>query len=69
MQVVVRMVDELLHHGRVVVRRDAPVGQAARGGFGQPAPLRIAEPAKRLVDLPEESLQLTMVSNAGGLPA
>lgn len=52
------MVRELLHHGRVVVRRHAAIGQAADGGFGQLPPLGIAEPAVRLVHLPKKCLQL-----------
>jgi len=51
------MVGELLHHGRVVMRRDPPVRQAPGGGFGKVAPLRIAQPAIGLVHLPEEHFQ------------
>ena len=56
--VVARMVDELAHHRRVVVRRHAAVGQAPRRRLGQPPPLRIAQPAVGLVDLAEERFQL-----------
>ena len=57
-----RVVGELLHHRRVVVRRHAAVGQAARRGLGQAPPLRVAQPAVGLVDGAEVLLQLAHAS-------
>ena len=37
---------ELLHQGRVVMRRHAAVGQAAQRGLGEVAPLRVGQVAK-----------------------
>ena len=56
--VVVRVVGELAHHGRVVMRRDAAIGQATRRGFGQAAPLRVAQPAIGRIHLAEEGFEL-----------
>jgi hypothetical protein len=63
------VVRELADDGRVVVRRHAPVGQAARAGLGEAPPLRVAEPAVGLVGGAKEGLQLGHGGKGGRLAA
>ena len=53
------MADELLHHGRVVMRCDASVWQAPGGGLGQAAPLCITHPAIGFIDQSEKCFQFS----------
>ena len=66
-QVVIGVHHKLAHHGRIVVRGDASIGQAPHRSLGQAAPLRVAEPAKRFVDLAQEGLECSHGVKGRGL--